>query len=177
MRAIITNQPTSEVTRVESLPNQTAFHLANGQVLRVGMAPEKLQAQLNRIDDTPGIDLSQPPATQSEIFYHPFMERSVWDVVWPIVRTHPKVQAAFRGHAALEATMHLGYDELRELPLEAYVSGPFGLHLGHPFNFVCRAPDPTLADGINEYRCDFRDGDYLVKVFINLQTRAVKVTQ
>src|SRR5437867_13411643 len=102
MRVIITNQPTSEVTRIERLPEQTIFCLANGQMLRVGVAPGKLQAMLNGSEGVRGIDLSQPPATQAEIFYHPFMAYSVWEVVWPIVRTHPDIQKAFRGHPALE---------------------------------------------------------------------------
>lgn len=177
MRAIIWGQPTSEVFRIELLPEQTIFHLDNGQVLRVGEAPQKLQAQLNRIKGTPGIDLSAPPSTQPEIFYLPFMLRSVYDVAWPIVRTHRKIQRAFRGHSRLQAAARLSYDELRQLPLDAYVSGPLGLYLGHPFNFRSRAPDVALSDGGKEYGCDFRDGDYLVKVSINLETKAVRVTQ
>jgi len=134
----------------------------------------KLQALLNQIPEIPGIDLSRPD-TQPEIFYSPFMARSVWDVVWPLVRTHRKIQKAFRGHPTLEAIAVLGYDELRELPLEAYVSGPFGLYLHHPFDFVCRDADPTLPDGENEYRGYFRDGDYRVTVFINVRTQSVTV--
>jgi hypothetical protein len=175
MRAIITNQPASEVTRIDSLAGKTVFHLADGQVLHVGVAPEKLQASLNRWDGVRGIDLSAPPATQPEIFYYPFMPRSVWEIAWPIVRTHPKIQKAFRGHPKLEAITQLSYEELRSLPLEAYVSHPFGLYLGHPVNFVSRAPDPTVPDNQNEYRCTFRDGDYLVSVFVNVRTRAVAV--
>jgi len=177
MRAIITDRPASDVTTIERFPDQTVFHLADGQLLRVGLAPEMLQALLSRCETVRGIDLSKPPSTQPEIFYQPLMPRPVYDVVWPIVRTHPKIQKAFRGHQKLQAIGQLTYEELRRMPLEAYVSGPFGLYLGHPFNFVSRAQDPTLPDGPNEYRCDFRDGDYLVKVFINLRTRAVTVTQ
>lgn len=177
MRVIITNQPTSEVTQIESLAGQTTFHLANGEVLRVGVSLENLQTLLNRYEGVRGIDLSQPPSHQPEIFYSPFMARSVYDVAWPIVRTHPDIQNAFRGHPALQAIAQLDYDELSQLPLEAYVSGPFGLYLYHPFNFVDRASDPTLADGFNEYRCNFRDRDYLIKVFVNLRTRAVTITE
>jgi len=163
--------------KIERLPQQTVFHLANGQILRIGMAPEKLQAMLNRIPETPGIDLSQPPDTQPEIFYYPFMSRSVWDVVWPLVKTHRKIKTAFQGHPRLEAVARLDYDELRELPLNAYVSGPFGLYLGHPFNFVCRRADPALPDGENEYRGEFRDRDFCVRAFINVRTQSVNVEQ
>ena len=165
------------MTKIERLTEQTIFHLANGQVLRLGMAPEKLQALLNRIPEIPGIDLSQPPETQPEIFYSPFMARSVWDVVWPLVRTHRQIQKAFRGHPTLEAIARLSYDELRQLPLEVYVSGPFGLYLNHPFNFICRRAIPTLPDGVNEYLGQFRERDYFVRVFINLRTQSVNVEQ
>jgi hypothetical protein len=171
----ITNHPGSEVTKIERLAEKTIFHLVNGQALRLGMSPEKLQAMLNRIPEIPGIDLSQPPDTQREIFYTPFMERPIWHVIWPLVRTHRKIQKAFRGHPTLEAIARLGYDELRQLPLEAYVSGPFGLYLHHPINFVCRDADPTLPDGVNEYRGHFREADYHVWVYINVRTQSVNV--
>jgi len=179
MKAIIWSRPTttSEVVRIECLRDETLFHLNSGLVLRVGQAPQKLQAKLNRSEGISGIDLSAPPATQTDIFYSPFMSRSVYEVAWPILRTDPKIQKAFRGHQRLRAIAKLGYDELLQMPLDAYVSGPFGLYLGHPFNFSCRTPDVALSDGRKEYGCDFRDGDYLVKVSINLETRAVTVSQ
>jgi hypothetical protein len=177
MKAIITYQPTSEVTRIERLPEQTIFYLANGQVLRVGEALEKLEAELNQNDELPRIALSQPPPTECTIFYHPFMPRSIYDVVWPLVRTHRKIQKAFRRHPRLQAIALLNYDALRDLPLEAYVSSPFGLFLGHPYNFMSRAPDTTLPDGANEYRCGFQDGNHLVSVFINVKSLVLTVEQ
>jgi hypothetical protein len=174
MKAIIWSQPTttSEVLRIELLQDETVFHLENGLVLRVGKAPQKLQAELNRIEGIPGIDLSAPPATQGEIFYLPFMQRSVYDVAWPIVGTHPKIQKAFRGHPALQALTKLSFEELLQMPLDAYVDGPFGLYLGHPFNFRSRTPEALCK----EYGCDFQDGDYLVKVSIDLETSAVTIS-
>ena len=65
------------------------------------------------------------------------------------------------------------YDELRQLPLRAYVTG--GLYLSSPFNFRSRAIDPQHET--TEYLCDFMDGDYLVKVVVDLESRAVTVTQ
>jgi hypothetical protein len=179
MKAIIWSQPstTSEVLRIELLREETVFHLDNGLELRVGQAPQKLQAELNRIEEIPGINLSAPPSTQGDIFYAPFMSRSVYDIVWPIVGSHSKIQKAFRGHPKLQAVTRLGYDELRRMPLYAYVSGPFGLYLGHPFDFGSRVPDPTLPNAGKQYGCAFRDGDYLVTVTVNLETRAVTVTQ
>jgi hypothetical protein len=177
MKAIILGEPTttSEVLRIELLREETLFHLDNGLLLRVGEAPQKLQAELNRMEGIPGIDLSAPPATQGEIFYLPFMPRSVYDVAWPMVGSDPHIQKAFRGHPGLETVAKLRYEELLQLPLAAYVSGPFGLYLGHPFNFKSRTPVGALSNADREYGCDFRDGDYLVKVSINLETRAVRV--
>jgi hypothetical protein len=175
VRAIITNQPTSEVKVIERLRDQTVFHLVDGHSLRVGEPSEKLQAQLDRIKEISGIDLSKPPSTQPDIFYYPFMTREVYDRTWPVVGSHSKVQNAFRGHPKLQAVAALSYEQLRDLPLEAYISGPFGLYLSHPFNFMSRAPDRELPDAENEYRCDFRDGEHLVKVYINVRTQAVAV--
>ena len=175
MKAIITNQPSTEVTQIEGLGEITTFYLANGEKLRVGVALDKLQALLNLWEGVPGIDLSQPPSTQREIFYSPFMARSVYGVTWPIIGTHPKIQKSFRGHPNLQAVARLDYERLSQLPLEAYVSGPFGLYLNHPFNFINRSADPTVVDGANEYVCNFRDGSYLVRVFVNLRTLAVAI--
>jgi hypothetical protein len=110
MKAIIWSQPstTSEVLRIELLREETVFHLDNGLELRVGQAPQKLQAELNRIEEIPGINLSAPPSTQGDIFYAPFMSRSVYDIVWPIVGSHSKIQKAFRGHPKLQDVTRLG---------------------------------------------------------------------
>ena len=68
---------------------------------------------------------------------------------WPLVGQVAKLQALAR----------LGYDELRQLPLRAYITG--GLYLSYPFNFMSRAIDPQHET--TEYLCDFMDGDHLVK--------------
>jgi hypothetical protein len=169
MRAIITHQPSCEVTRIERLIDQIVFHLASGQSLRAGLAPRVLEMRLK-------IDLSQPPSSlPTDIFCSPFMSRSVWNVVAPIVRNHPDIRRAFDGHPNLQALTQLGYEELRQLPLQAYIT--HGLYLSYPFNCVNRATDARKIDETTEYLCDFRDGDYLVKVVIDLQSRAVNVTQ
>jgi len=69
----------------------------------------------------------------------------------------------------------LGYEELRQLPLRAYITQ--GLYLSYPFNFTCRAIDAQKIDETTDYLCDFMDGDYLVKVVVDLQTRTVTVTE
>ncbi len=167
MRAIITHQPSCEVTQIDRLADETIFHLATGQRLRVGVAPSLLEKRLR-------IDLAQPPSSlPTDIFCHPFMTRAVWDVVAPIVRTHPHIQRLFTGHPKLQALAQSDYEELRELPLRAYITS--GLYLSSPFNFVSRAIDPRHKT--TEHLCDFMDGDYLVKVIVDLQSRAVTVTQ
>ncbi len=167
MRAIITHQPSCEVTQIDRLADETVFHLATGQRLRVGVAPSVLEKRLR-------IDLAQPPSNlPTDIFCHPFMSRAVWNVVAPIVSTHQDIQRLFTGHPKLQALAEMGYDELRELPLRAYITG--GLYLSHPFNFMSRAIDPQHET--SEYLCDFMDGDYLVKVVVDLESRAVTVTQ
>jgi hypothetical protein len=167
MRAIITHQPSCEVTQIERLAEETVFHLATGQRLRVGVAPRVLEARLK-------IDLSQPPsALPTDIFCHPFMSRAVWDVVAPIVRTHPDIQRTFAGHPRLQALARMDYEELRQLPLRAYITG--GLYLSYPFNFMSRAIDPQHET--TEYLCDFMDGDYLLKVVVDMESRTVSVTQ
>lgn len=165
MQAIITHQPGCKVTQIDRLADETVFHLDTGQRLRVGIAPRVLEKRLK-------IDLSQPPSNlPTDIFCHPFMSRAVWDVVAPIVRTHPDIQRAFAGHPKLQALAQSDYDELRLLPLRAYITGD--LYLSYPFNFMSRAgPWRETAEHI----CDFMDGDYLVKVIIDLESRAVSVT-
>lgn len=166
MRAIITHQPSCDVTQIDCLADQTVFHLATGQTLRVDIEPSVLAARLK-------IDLSQPPSSlPTDIFSHPFMSRAVWEVVAPIVRTHPTIQRAFDGHPKLQALAQLDYDELQRLPLRAYISS--GLYLSYPFNFVSRATAPQHHT--TEYLCDFMDGDYLTKVVVDLARRAVSVT-
>jgi len=167
MRAIITHHPSCEVTRIETLSDQTIFHLETGQSLRVGMTPSILGAKLK-------IDLSQSPSSlRTDIFCHPFMSRSVWEVVAPIVRAHPDIQRAFDGHPQLQALGRLSYDEVLELPLRVYITQ--ALYLTHPFNFVCKATNPKLVPQTTDYWCDFMDGDYLVKVVVDLQSRVVTV--
>jgi hypothetical protein len=166
MQAIITHQPSCEVTQIDRLADETIFHLATGQRLRVGVAPSVLEKRLR-------IDLAQPPSSlPTVIFCHPFMSRAVWDVVAPIVRTHPDIQRAFTGHPKLQVLAKSHYDELRELPLRAYITG--ALYLNYPFNFKSRAINPQ--HDTTEYLCDFMDGDYLVKVVVDLENRAVRVT-
>ncbi len=167
MRAIITHQPSCEVTQIDRLADETVFHLSTGQRLRVGIASSMLEKRLK-------IDLSQPPSSlPTDIFCHPFMSRAVWDVVAPIIRTHPAIQRAFAGHSKLQALAQFDYDELHQLPLRAYITN--GLYLSYPFNFMNRAIDRQHQT--TEYFCDFMDGDYLVKVVVDLESRAVTVTQ
>jgi hypothetical protein len=177
MKAIIWAEPTytSEVLQIQLLPEEIIFHLENGLALRVGEAPQKIQAELNQTPGTPGINLFAPPFTQTDIFYKPLMPRSVYGAVWPILATHSDLRKAFRGHPKLESVAQLSYDALGQLPLEAYISGPFGLYLGHPFNFTAHPPASALPETVNDYTCDFRDAAYLVKVSINLQTKAVRI--
>ena len=167
MRAIITHQPSCEVTQIDRLADETVFHVATGQHLRVGVAPTVLEKRLR-------IDLAQSPSSlPTDIFCHPFMSRAVWEVVAQIVRTHPDIQRAFAGHPRLQALAQSSYDELCELPLRAYITG--GLYLSYPFNFMSRAIDPHHET--TEYLCDFMDGDYLVKVIVDLESRAATVTE
>lgn len=167
MRAIITHQPSCEVTQIQRLAEETIFHLETGQRLRVGVASSALAARLK-------IDLSQPPSElPTDIFCHPFMSRAVWGVIAPIVRTHPDIQRAFAAHPRLQALARMDYDELRQLPLSAYITG--GLYLSYPYNFMSRAIDPQHMTA--DYLCDFRDNDYLVKVVVDLESRTVTVTQ
>ena len=167
MRATITHQPSCEITQIDRLVDETVFHLATGHRLRVGVAPSVLEKRLR-------VDLSQPPSSLPiDIFCQPFMSRSVWDVVAPIVRTHPDIQRAFAGHPKLQALAQSDYDELRRLPLRAYITG--GLYLSYPYNFMSRTID--LQHKTTEYLCDFMDGDYLVKVVVDLESRAVTVTE
>jgi hypothetical protein len=167
MRAIITHQSSCEVTQIDRLADETIFHLTTGQRLRVGVAPSVLEKRLR-------IDLAQSPSDlPTDIFCHPFMSRAVWNVVAPIIRTHPDIQRLFTGHPKLQALAAMGYDELRELPLRAYITG--ALYLSYPFNLMSRAIDPQHET--SEYLCDFMDGDYLVKVVVDLESRVVTVTQ
>ncbi len=153
--------------QIDRLAGETIFHLATGQRSRVGVEAGVLEKQLR-------IDLAQPPNTlPTDIFCHPFMTRAVWDVVAPIVRTNPAIQRAFAGHPKLQALAQSDYDELRRLPLRAYITG--GLYLSYPFNFMSRAIDSHHET--TEYLCDFMDADYLVKVIIDLESRAVTVTE
>ena len=148
MKAIIWAEPTytSEVLQIQLRPDEVIFHLENGAALRVGQAPQRIQEELNQIRGTPGIDLCAPPFTQPDIFYKPMMPRSVYDAVWPILATHSAIREAFRGHPKLESAAKLSYDALGQLPLEAQISGPFGLYLGHPFNFTAHLPSSALPD-------------------------------
>ena len=144
MQAIITHQPSCEVTQIDRLADETIFHLATGQRLRVGVAPSVLEKRLR-------IDLAQPPSSlPTDIFCHPFMSRAVWDVVAPIVRTNSDIQRLFTGHTKLQTLATMGYDALRELPLRAYITS--GLYLSYPFNFTslplrgpCAPPPFSLA--------------------------------
>jgi hypothetical protein len=101
------------------------------------------------------------------------MSRTVWNIVAPIVRKHPDIQRAFTGDPDLQALAQFDYDELRELPLRAYITG--GIYLSYPFNFMNRTINPQCES--TEYLCDFMDGDYLVKVVVDLKSRVVTVTQ
>jgi hypothetical protein len=167
MTATITHQPTCEVTRIERLHDQTVFHLATGQSLRVALAPSVLEARLK-------IDLSQPPSSlPTDIFCHPFMSRAVWDVFAPIVRTHPDILRAFEGHPKLQALARLDYDALHQLPLHAYIT--HGLYLGYPLNFMNRAINPKETGEATDYLCVFLDGDYAVNVVVDLQSGAVTI--
>ena len=74
----------------------------------------------------------------------------------------------------MQTLARLGYEELSQLPLRAYITQ--GLYLSYPFNFMCRAIDAKKIDETTDYLCDFMDGDYLVKVVVDLQTRAVTVS-
>lgn len=168
MRAIITHQPSCEVTRIDRFADETIFYLATGQHLRVGVAPNVLETRLR-------IDLAQPPSRlPTDIFCHPFMTRAFWEVIAPIVRTHPDIQRLFAGHPKLQALAQSGYDELRELPLRAYITS--ALYLSYPCNFMNTTINPDRKT--TQYRCDFADGDdYLVKVVVDLKSQAVTVTQ
>ena len=91
------------------------------------------------------------------------MSRAVWDVVAPIVRTHPDIQRSFAGHPQI-AGIGGESDDARASRASVewhYITG--GLYLRNvPFNFMSRAIDPQHKT--TEYLCDFMDGDYLVKV-------------
>src|SRR4051794_4834110 len=105
MKVIIGYQ-TSEVTQIDRLAEETIFHVATGERLRVGLPPAKLEKGLK-------IDLSEPPSSlPTHIFYHPFMARPVYEIVSPIVRTHPDIQRAFAGHPKLLKLKDLDYDGL-----------------------------------------------------------------
>ena len=120
------------------------------------------------------IDMARPPSVLPiDIFCHPFMSRAVWNVVAPIVRTHPGIQRAFAGHPNLQVLARMDYDELRQLPLRAYITG--GLYLSYPYNFMSRAIGPQHET--TEYLCDFMDGDHLVKVIVDLESQAVTIAQ
>src|SRR5689334_8500989 len=54
MRAIITHQPSCEVAQIDRPSDETMFHLATGEILRVGLPSRVLEARLK-------IDLSHPP--------------------------------------------------------------------------------------------------------------------
>ncbi len=170
MRAIITFEPSCNVTSIEMLVSETVFHLETGLSLRVGVPPNRLAALLK-------LDLSRPSSDlPTDIFCHPFMSRSTWDTIAPIVRTHRDIRRAFKGHQNLETQLQLDYDQLRLLPLRAYGNGPRGLYLSYPVNFFCTCTDSAKADSSTEFHCDFTDGNYLVKVLVDTESQTVVVT-
>ena len=97
----------------------------------------------------------------------------MWKTFTPLLRSHPEVQKAFIDYPKLQALLEYDYEELQKLPLRAYTTR--GLYLSHPFNLVSRSISPEEKS--KEYWCDFQDGDYLVKVVVDLSTNAITVTK